>query len=160
VEDGTLEIAENLNGAQKFIEVVGETGFGVAFLDIGEEIELGFFSLGLRRQTAIHVQEPVPDEPADCRDNRQSYEETTEPSWLAIRGEENEDRRTYRVVKFIVNVRLIENSVKSHVGRVMVQKVMAQYRMLGMTWKTKENTHPIHPTMVEGAGGGSGGGGR
>lgn len=63
-------------------------------------------------------------------------------------------------MKFIVNVRLIEKSVNSHVGKVMVEKVTIQYRMLGMTWKTKVNTQPIHPTMVEGAGGGNGGGGR
>jgi hypothetical protein len=67
---------------------------------------------------------------------------------------------TYRVVKFMVKVKLIEKSVNSHVGRVMVAKVITQYRKLGMTWKKKENSHPIHPTMVEGVGGDDGGGGR
>lgn len=64
------------------------------------------------------------------------------------------------MVKFMVNVRLMEKSVKSHVGRVMVEKVMIQYKTLGITWKMKVNTHPIHPAMVEGVGGGRGGGGR
>jgi hypothetical protein len=63
------------------------------------------------------------------------------------------------VVKFIVNVRLMEKSVNSHVGNVMVEKVMTQYRTLGMAWKKKEKTHPIHPAMVVGTGG-KGGGGR
>jgi hypothetical protein len=62
-------------------------------------------------------------------------------------------------VKFIVNVRLMEKRVNSHVGNVMVEKVMTQYRTLGMTWKKKEKTHPIHPAMAVGIGG-KGGGGR
>jgi hypothetical protein len=37
------------------------------------------------------------------------------------------------VVKFIVKVRLIEKSVKSHVGNVIVVKVMSQYKPRGMT---------------------------
>jgi hypothetical protein len=60
------------------------------------------------------------------------------------------------VVKFMVNVRLMEKSVKSHVGSVMVEKVITQYNTLGMVCKTKVNTHPIHPAMVAGAGGNSG----
>lgn len=63
------------------------------------------------------------------------------------------------MVKFIVKVKLIEKSVNSHVGSVMVANVITQYRTLGMTWKKKENTHPNHPAMVEGVGGGNGGGG-
>lgn len=59
----------------------------------------------------------------------------------------------------MVNVRLMEKRVNSHVGNVMVEKVMTQYRTLGMTWKKKEKTHPIHPAMVVGTGG-KGGGGR
>lgn len=69
--------------------------------------------------------------------------------------------QTYNVVKFMVKVRLMEKSVKSHVGRVMVQKVITQYNALGTTWKKKQNNHPIHPAMVDGVGGDeSGGGGR
>lgn len=40
---------------------------------------------------------------------------------------------TYRVVKFMVKVKLMEKSVKSHVGSVMVEKVMSQYRQRGTT---------------------------
>lgn len=36
------------------------------------------------------------------------------------------DPTTYKVVKFMVNVKLMENSVNSHVGSVMVEKVMIQ----------------------------------
>ena len=36
-----------------------------------------------------------------------------------------------RVVKFIVKVRLIENSVNSHVGRVIVQNPMIHSRAWG-----------------------------
>jgi len=60
---------------------------------------------------------------------------------------------TYRVVKFMVNVKLMEKSVNNRVGNVMVTKVIIQYRTLGTVWKTKVNHHPIHPAIVEGAGG-------
>ena len=68
--------------------------------------------------------------------------------------------KTYSVVAFMVNVKLMEKSVKSHVGSVMVEKVMNQYSPRGTTWKAKVNTQPIHPAMVEGVGGGKGGGER
>lgn len=57
----------------------------------------------------------------------------------------------------MVKVKLIEKSVKSHVGNVMVVKVMIQYRPRGMTWKAKVNTQPNHPAMSDGVGGGKGG---
>lgn len=66
----------------------------------------------------------------------------------------------YSVVKFMVKVRLMEKSVKSHVGRVRVEKVMIQYRRLGMTWKKTVNSQPSQPAMVEGVGGEVGGGAR
>lgn len=61
------------------------------------------------------------------------------------------------MVKFIVKVRLMENSVKSHVGSVIVEKVMSQYKPRGTTWKAKVKTQPIHPAMVDGVGGGKSG---
>lgn len=61
--------------------------------------------------------------------------------------------RTYRVVKFIVNVRLMEKSVNSPVGSVMVVKVMTQYRKLGTAWKTKRKRRPMTPGMIVGTGG-------
>lgn len=60
----------------------------------------------------------------------------------------------------MVKVKLMEKRVKSHVGRVMVEKVMIQYKRLGMPWKSRENTQPIHPTILVGFGGDTGGGGR
>jgi hypothetical protein len=56
---------------------------------------------------------------------------------------------SYKVVKFIVNVRLIENNVNSHVGKVMVVTVIIQYRMLGITRKIARTTRPKRP-KVEG----------
>jgi hypothetical protein len=53
----------------------------------------------------------------------------------------------------MVKVKLMEKSVNSHVGNVMVAKVIIQYRTLGTVWKMKLNTHPIHPAIVEGLGG-------
>lgn len=49
------------------------------------------------------------------------------------RHDERGQEETYRVVKFMVKVRLIENNVNSHVGSVMVVKVMSQYSARGMT---------------------------
>lgn len=65
---------------------------------------------------------------------------------------------SYRVVKFMVNVKLMEKSVKSHVGNVMVVKAISQYNPRGITWKMKVNTQVIHPAIVEGVGGRKGGG--
>ncbi len=42
----------------------------------------------------------------------------------------------YIVVKFKVNVRLVEKSVKSHEGSVMVAKVIVEYRKPGITAMT------------------------
>lgn len=51
----------------------------------------------------------------------------------------------YSVVKFMVKVKLMEKSVKSHVGRVMVVNVMIQYSSPGMTWIMKSSTWPREP---------------
>ena len=40
-----------------------------------------------------------------------------------------------RVVIFMVNVRLVDRKVNSHVGSVKVTKVMSQYSRLGTTVK-------------------------
>lgn len=66
-----------------------------------------------------------------------------------------EEGQTYRVVKFMVKVRLMEKRVKSQVGRVMVVKVITQYRRPGTTWKKKKKTRPTKP--IEDAGGTTGG---
>lgn len=52
------------------------------------------------------------------------------------------------MVKFIVKVRLIEKRVKSQVGRVMVVKVIIQYKTLGTTWKKKRKRRPAESAMV------------
>lgn len=52
----------------------------------------------------------------------------------------------YKVVKFMVNVRLIENSVNNHVGKVYV----TQKRTVGRTPNTESTTRPKSPKVVEG----------
>ena len=53
---------------------------------------------------------------------------------------------TYRVVKFMVKVRLMENSVNSHVGKVYV----TQYKTVGSTLKMERTTRPSRPKLVGG----------
>jgi hypothetical protein len=55
----------------------------------------------------------------------------------------------YSVVKFIVNVKLMENSVNSHVGSVIVVKVMSQYRAPGITLRMKRSSLPNRPSSEE-----------
>lgn len=49
---------------------------------------------------------------------------------------------TYRVVKFMVKVRLMEKRVKRMVGRVMVEKVTIQKRSPGMNLAMSNNDRP------------------
>jgi hypothetical protein len=56
-------------------------------------------------------------------------------------------RSSYRVVKFIVNVRLIEKSVKSHVGSVYdIQK-----RIVGSTLRIERIVCASRPNVEDGA---------
>jgi hypothetical protein len=57
--------------------------------------------------------------------------------------------RTHRVVKFMVKVKLMENRVNSHVGRVMVAKVMTQKRRPGIMRKTNSTDRQIQTNIVE-----------
>ena len=54
---------------------------------------------------------------------------------------------TYKVVKFMVNVRLMEKRVKSHVGSVMVVNVTIQYKRPGSTMRTVRITRPSRPNV-------------
>jgi hypothetical protein len=58
-------------------------------------------------------------------------------------------RSTYSVVKFIVKVKLMENSVNSHVGRVMVAKVINQKSRPGMMLKSNRTDRPREANIVE-----------
>lgn len=60
---------------------------------------------------------------------------------------------TYRVVAFMVTVKLIEARVKIHVGRVMEVKVMIQYSKPGMTLKVPSKMRARRPNEDEGDGG-------
>lgn len=51
----------------------------------------------------------------------------------------NVSESTYIVVKFIVNVKLMENKVNSQVGTVMVANPMTQNKMLGIERNKKTN---------------------
>lgn len=52
----------------------------------------------------------------------------------------------YKVVAFMVKVRLVENRVNRNVGTVIVVKVMSQYRMPGMTFMRKSVILPNIPS--------------
>ena len=54
---------------------------------------------------------------------------------------------TYSVVKFMVNVRLMENRVKSHVGRVIVVKVINQNSNPGIMLKKNSANRPSAANM-------------
>ena len=55
---------------------------------------------------------------------------------------------TYRVVAFMVKVRLVEKNVNSHVGSVMVVNVISQTRMPGMILNTKSTNRQNAPHML------------
>lgn len=55
---------------------------------------------------------------------------------------------TYTVVAFRVNVRLVENSVNSHDGRVKVVKVIIQYKINGMSFTANKTSRAKNPTHV------------
>jgi hypothetical protein len=50
-------------------------------------------------------------------------------------------------VKFIVKVKLMENSVNSHVGSVMVAKVISQKSTPGMMLKSDRTGRPKEASM-------------
>ena len=58
-------------------------------------------------------------------------------------------RAAHRVVKFMVKVRLMENRVKSHVGRVIVVKVMIQYNAPGRTVRIRRITRASRPRVED-----------
>lgn len=47
----------------------------------------------------------------------------------------------------MVNVKVVEKSVNSHVGSVMVEKVISQYRNPGITRKTARIIQPSNPKV-------------
>lgn len=55
---------------------------------------------------------------------------------------------TDNVVKFIVNVKLVEKRVNKAVGRVMVVKVTAQYKRPGITLAIAISKPPIDASHV------------
>jgi hypothetical protein len=59
---------------------------------------------------------------------------------------------TYSVVKFIVNVKVVEKRVNSVVGRVIVLKVMTQMSKLGITRRMLKITRPRSPKVETCAG--------
>lgn len=129
VEDGALEVAKDLDGTEELVEVVGQAWLGVAILGIGEEIDVWFLALGLGGEAGIDVQKAVADKPADGRDQQQGDDETAPPFPVSPSrhcGHSQVSGHTYRVVKFMVKVRLMEKRVKRAVGTVMVVKVMSQ----------------------------------
>ena len=58
-------------------------------------------------------------------------------------------RSTHSVVKFIVKVKLMENNVNSHVGSVIVVKVISQKSAPGMMLKSDRTGRPKEVNMDE-----------
>jgi hypothetical protein len=58
-------------------------------------------------------------------------------------------RSTHSVVKFIVKVKLMENNVNSHVGSVIVVKVISQKSAPGMMLKSDKTSLPKEANMDE-----------
>jgi hypothetical protein len=58
-------------------------------------------------------------------------------------------RSTHSVVKFIVKVKLMENNVNSHVGSVIVVKVISQKSAPGMMLKSDKTGLPKEANMDE-----------
>ena len=56
------------------------------------------------------------------------------------------EQMSYKVVKFIVKVKLIEKSVNSHAGNVYV----IQYKTVGSTLRMERMTRPSKPKVVDG----------
>lgn len=61
------------------------------------------------------------------------------------------------VVKFMVKVRLMENSVKSQVGRVIVAKPITQNSRLGIVCRKNTSSCPKPPGIALSTGGGTAG---
>ncbi len=57
-------------------------------------------------------------------------------------------RQAYSVVKFIVNVRLVEKRANSTVGKVIVVKVMIHMSMPGMALTMASIARPSKPSHV------------
>ena len=62
-------------------------------------------------------------------------------------SERTHQDETDSVVAFMVNVRLVEKSVKSHVGRVMLVNVTVQYSTAGISLRTEINSLAVDPHM-------------
>jgi hypothetical protein len=129
VENRTLQVTKHFDCTEELVEIVGQARLGVVALCIGKEIDLWFSSLWLVRETGVHVQEAVANEPTDSGEERKRYEETWKRQHVSIyrlRSNWRLETNTYSVVKFIVNVRLMEKRVNNAVGSVIVVKVTTQ----------------------------------
>lgn len=149
MEHRPFEVAEDLDGAEELIQVVGQTSFGVAFLGVRENFYLGLIALGFRGQSCVHGHVAVSHEVAHGRHDENSNQQASVVSQLAVAIGQ---RAAYRVVKFMVKVKLIENKVKSHVGSVMVVKVIIQYSAPGSTVRMLSITRASRPNVEEDAG--------
>lgn len=114
MKDWALQIAEDLDSTQEFIKIVRQAPLGVTFGTVWKNFDLGFLTLGFRRQSCVHGHVPVPHEVAD-RGHGENHNKHPENLFSKDHGP---PRVTYNVVKFMVKVKLMEKSVKSHAGKV------------------------------------------
>jgi hypothetical protein len=136
-----FQITKDLDRAQKLIEIVREAPLRVALGTVREDLDLWLLTLRFRWQTSIHGHVSVPHEVTDSR-----HDENDDKHPVMISNASIVEQMSYKVVKFIVKVKLIEKSVNSHAGNVYV----IQYKMVGSTLKTERMTRPSKPEVVDG----------
>lgn len=146
MKDWPFQIAKDFESFQELVQIIGQPWLRVSLLRIWKQIDLGPLALWLGRKSGVHVEEAIAYKPADGRHDCEDNQET----WNTIRMHMsvNWSGDTYRVVAFMVKVRLVENNVNSHVGSVMVVNVMSQTRQPGMILNTKSTNLQNAPHML------------
>lgn len=74
MKNGSLKVSKHLDGTEELVEVVRQPRLRISILCIRKQVYLRFFSLGFLRQVGIVIEETIPDEPANGRDNREEDE--------------------------------------------------------------------------------------
>jgi hypothetical protein len=86
VEDGSLEITKDLNGAEKLVKVVGQAPLDTLLVSVGEEVDLRLLALGLRSEPCVLVQDAVPHDIVDGTTDGEEDEDTGRGQQESARG--------------------------------------------------------------------------
>jgi hypothetical protein len=73
MEDRALEVTEDFDGTEEFVEIVGQTSLRVAFFGIWEDFNLRVLALGLWWEPGVHCHEAVAHKVAHSRHNKDEY---------------------------------------------------------------------------------------